>query len=146
MGGWEIWKTSITFWKKCTFNIWYSKFDTPKTMSCQRHYLVMSKLRGRLHQIFWPSKNIWPLLQTGNLNNQGQCQSDASLKSILENIFMGHEIIPDVVNEPPQFPLELTYKTIRTFPGKWYSYSESFVLVDIFKKLGYLFYSGFLTS
>jgi len=47
----------------------------------------------------------------------GQCQSDASLKSILENIFMGHEIIPDVVNEPPQFPLELTYKTIRTFPG-----------------------------
>ena len=43
---------------------------------------------------------------------------------------MGHEIIPDVVNEPPQFPLELTYKTIRTFPGKFYSYSESFVTFD----------------
>ena len=107
----------------------------------------MSKLRGRLLTFFGPSKNIWPLLQTGNLNNQGQCQSDASLKSILENIFMGHEIIPDVVNEPPQFPLELTYKTIRTFPGKWYSYSESFVFDDIFNMIFRLFFdSGFLPS
>ena len=31
---------------------------------------------------------------------------------------MGHEIIPDVVDEPPTYPLELTYKTIRTFPGR----------------------------
>ena len=30
---------------------------------------------------------------------------------------MGHEIIPDILDRPPQYPLELTYKTVRTFPG-----------------------------
>ena len=30
---------------------------------------------------------------------------------------MGNELIPDVVDSAPLFPLELTYKTIRTFPG-----------------------------
>ena len=30
---------------------------------------------------------------------------------------MGHEIIPDVLDKPPKYPLEVTYKTIRTFPG-----------------------------
>jgi len=30
---------------------------------------------------------------------------------------MGNEVIPDVIDSPPQYPLDLTYKTIRTFPG-----------------------------
>ena len=30
---------------------------------------------------------------------------------------MGNEIIPDVVDDAPLFPLDLVYKTIRTFPG-----------------------------
>ena len=30
---------------------------------------------------------------------------------------MGHELIPDVLDKPPLYPLELTYKTIRTYPG-----------------------------
>ncbi len=55
-------------------------------------------------------------IQTGNLNS-GQCTSDTALQSLLEDLFMGHEIIPDIVDKPPQFPLELTYKTVRTFPG-----------------------------
>ena len=56
------------------------------------------------------------MFQTGG--NLQQCQSKSVLASLLENIFMGHEIIPDVVDEPPIYPLELTYKTIRTFPGR----------------------------
>ena len=57
-----------------------------------------------------------PYLQTGNLIN-GQCQSTSILQTLLQDLFMGHEIIPDVVDRPPLYPLELTYKTIRTFPG-----------------------------
>ena len=57
-----------------------------------------------------------PYIKTGGNLNQ-QCQSRTVLSDLLENIFMGHEIIPDVVDEPPTYPLELTYKTIRTFPG-----------------------------
>ena len=30
---------------------------------------------------------------------------------------MGHEVIPDILDEPPRYPLDLTYKTIRTYPG-----------------------------
>jgi len=30
---------------------------------------------------------------------------------------MGNEMIPDVLDKPPKYPLDLTYKTIRTFPG-----------------------------
>ena len=30
---------------------------------------------------------------------------------------MGNEMIPDVIDRPPLYPLDLTYKTIRTFPG-----------------------------
>ena len=30
---------------------------------------------------------------------------------------MGNEVIPDVLDAAPLYPLDLTYKTIRTFPG-----------------------------
>ena len=30
---------------------------------------------------------------------------------------MGNEVIPDVLDSAPLYPLDLTYKTIRTFPG-----------------------------
>ena len=46
-----------------------------------------------------------------------QCRSKNVLASLLEDLFMGHEIIPDVLDKPPKYPLEVTYKTIRTFPG-----------------------------
>ena len=39
------------------------------------------------------------------------------MNNLLEDLFMGHEIIPDILDRPPQYPLELTYKTVRTFPG-----------------------------
>ena len=34
---------------------------------------------------------------------------------------MGNEVIPDIIDRPPRYPLELTYKTVRTFPGKFYA-------------------------
>ena len=30
---------------------------------------------------------------------------------------MGDEVIPDVIDRAPLYPLDLAYKTIRTFPG-----------------------------
>ena len=33
------------------------------------------------------------------------------------DIFIGHEMIPQVLDLPPDYPLELTYRTVRTFPG-----------------------------
>jgi len=50
-------------------------------------------------------------------NGFGQCQSNAILSDLLQDIFMGNEVIPDIIDEAPRFPLDLTYKTIRTFPG-----------------------------
>ena len=47
----------------------------------------------------------------------GTCRSDGALKNLLEDIFMGNEVIPDVLDSAPLYPLDLTYKTIRTFPG-----------------------------
>ncbi|XP_023334365.1 putative uncharacterized protein DDB_G0282133 isoform X2 [Eurytemora carolleeae] len=49
---------------------------------------------------------------------QGRCSAESSsLSRLIKDIFMGNEIIPDVIDEPPMYPLDLTYKTIRTFPG-----------------------------
>lgn len=48
---------------------------------------------------------------------QGLCKSDLVLNDLLQDIFMGNELIPDVMDRPPRYPLDLTYKTIRTFPG-----------------------------
>jgi len=50
-------------------------------------------------------------------NAFGQCQSTQILSDLLEDIFMGNEVIPDIIDQAPRFPLDLTYKTIRTFPG-----------------------------
>ena len=33
------------------------------------------------------------------------------------SIRLSSQVIPDVIDSPPQYPLDLTYKTIRTFPG-----------------------------
>ena len=57
------------------------------------------------------------LLQASNLNRNQQCTSNDALNYLLEDLFMGHELIPDVLDKPPLYPLELTYKTIRTYPG-----------------------------
>jgi hypothetical protein len=35
---------------------------------------------------------------------------------IISSIF-DDQIIPEVIDIPPRYPLDLTYKTIRTFPG-----------------------------
>jgi len=50
-------------------------------------------------------------------NGFGQCQSNTILNELLQDIFMGNEVIPDIIDEAPRYPLDLTYKTIRTFPG-----------------------------
>ena len=66
----------------------------------------------------------------------GSCQSDFLLRDLLQDIFMGNEVrpstysrpsvnfyflhlqvIPDIIDHAPRYPLDLTYKTIRTFPG-----------------------------
>ena len=36
---------------------------------------------------------------------------------LVGDIFIGHEMIPQVIDLPPDYPLELTYRTVRTFPG-----------------------------
>ena len=78
-------------------------------------------------------------LQPTSSNLVSQCEdSESSLRTLLDDIFMGNELIPDVVDEAPRqkkpemffslptknffsfsfrYPLDLTYKTIRTFPG-----------------------------
>ena len=48
---------------------------------------------------------------------QGVCRSDFVLSDLLQDIFMGNEMIPDVIDSPPRYPLEVSYKTHRTFPG-----------------------------
>jgi len=50
-------------------------------------------------------------------NNFGQCQATGILNELLQDIFMGNEVIPDIIDAAPRFPLDLTYKTIRTYPG-----------------------------
>jgi hypothetical protein len=47
----------------------------------------------------------------------GSCQSKSILNDLLQDIFMGNEVIPDIIDVAPRYPLDLTYKTIRTFPG-----------------------------
>ena len=39
------------------------------------------------------------------------------LGQLVGDIFIGHEMIPQVLDLPPDYPLELTYRTVRTFPG-----------------------------
>ena len=39
------------------------------------------------------------------------------LGQLVGDIFIGHEMIPQVLELPPDYPLELTYRTVRTFPG-----------------------------
>uniref|UniRef100_A0A0K2U802 Uncharacterized protein n=1 Tax=Lepeophtheirus salmonis TaxID=72036 RepID=A0A0K2U802_LEPSM len=63
-----------------------------------------------------------PNFQEGNnllqvSSNLNVCKSEDSLSSLITDIFLGHEIIPDILDDPPKYPLDLSYKTIRTFPG-----------------------------
>ena len=39
------------------------------------------------------------------------------LNNLLEDLFMGNEMIPDVLDGAPLYPLDLVYKTVRTYPG-----------------------------
>merc|ERR1712242_202639 len=54
------------------------------------------------------------LLQTLQTNG-GTCED--RLGQLMGDIFIGNEMIPQVLDTPPQYPLELTYRTIRTYPG-----------------------------
>ena len=54
-------------------------------------------------------------LQGLPLLNQGTC--DERMAQLVGDIFIGHEMIPQVLDLPPDHPLELTYRTVRTFPG-----------------------------
>ena len=37
--------------------------------------------------------------------------------SLTKTFLIGNEMVPDVIETPPKYPLELTYRTVRTFPG-----------------------------
>ncbi len=39
------------------------------------------------------------------------------LSQLVGDIFIGNEMIPQVLDLPPDYPLELTYRTVRTYPG-----------------------------
>ena len=66
---------------------------------------------------FNSSANLNSLNNNVRFQNQQQCPAASVLQNLLGDIFMGHEVIPDILDEPPKYPLDLTYKTIRTYPG-----------------------------
>jgi len=62
------------------------------------------------------------LLRTNRLVSQGiqgpkiqQCEE--KLTQLIGDIFIGNEMVPDIIDKPPLYPLDLTYRTVRTFPG-----------------------------
>ena len=44
-------------------------------------------------------------------------QCEERFTQLIGDIFIGNELVPDIIDTPPQYPLELTYRTVRTFPG-----------------------------
>ena len=44
-------------------------------------------------------------------------QCEGRFTQLVGDIFIGNEMVPDVIETPPKYPLELTYRTVRTFPG-----------------------------
>jgi len=44
-------------------------------------------------------------------------QCEERFTQLVGDIFIGNEMVPDVIETPPRYPLELTYRTVRTFPG-----------------------------
>jgi len=44
-------------------------------------------------------------------------QCEERFTQLVGDIFIGNELVPDIIDTPPQYPLELTYRTVRTFPG-----------------------------
>jgi len=44
-------------------------------------------------------------------------QCEERFTQLVGDIFIGNEMVPDVIDTPPKYPLELTYRTVRTFPG-----------------------------
>ena len=44
-------------------------------------------------------------------------QCEERFTQLVGDIFIGNEMVPDVIETPPKYPLELTYRTVRTFPG-----------------------------
>ena len=75
---------------------------------------MFSKNELRINFYFSANLNS---LNNVRFQNQQQCPAASVLQNLLGDIFMGHEVIPDILDEPPKYPLDLTYKTIRTYPG-----------------------------
>lgn len=44
-------------------------------------------------------------------------QCEERFTQLVGDIFIGNELVPDIIDTPPHYPLELTYRTVRTFPG-----------------------------
>ena len=63
---------------------------------------------------FQTSQTRAPFAQQ-NLVETSTCNE--RLGQLVGDIFIGHEMIPQVLDLPPDYPLELTYRTVRTFPG-----------------------------
>jgi len=73
--------------------------------------------RGPAKQVsggFQTSQTRAPFAQQ-NLVETSTCNE--RLGQLVGDIFIGHEMIPQVLDLPPDYPLELTYRTVRTFPG-----------------------------
>ncbi len=47
----------------------------------------------------------------------GNSMCDEKYAQLLGDIFVGNELVPEVLDSPPANLLELTYRTVRTFPG-----------------------------
>lgn len=61
--------------------------------------------------------SIQSQLNTGAQQVLGPSTCNERLSQLVGDIFIGNEMIPQVLELPPDYPLELTYRTIRTYPG-----------------------------
>jgi len=106
------------------FNRLQQSFQKQRLVQLQQQQAHLQQLLQRQHQqrigptaaaagggVGLPPLPELQILQT----NGGTC--DDRLGQLLGDIFIGHEMIPQVLETPPIYPLELTYRTIRTYPG-----------------------------
>lgn len=80
----------------------------------QRLVSQQQRLRNQQQQIVTPVPPRTPFTQQ-IFAEPSTCPE--RLGQLVGDIFIGHEMIPQVLDLPPDYPLELTYRTVRTFPG-----------------------------
>jgi len=89
------------------------KINTNSVRSVRPSQNSLSNLKNEIQNL--RSQQLQEARTLAGLNT---CDAESeSLSTLLADIFMGNEVIPDVIDHAPMYPLDLTYKTIRTFPG-----------------------------